>query len=457
MKQVWINTDEKTNAERILLGAMLREPYNLGDHTASLVRVALATSGRYAKAFDEIFNQFFSRGTYSAATVATKTGDQEIYRVAAENPDIDLGWSVDNWWNIYKVWAEVQAFTFAQAPDVAILGADAMRAKVSEVREELGANGVFKVENYQQRFADLAVAKLEGKEEIYLTRPHLESLRAIKPHFEPGTVTIVAARPGMGKTQFMLNLYSHFLDQGLKGPLFSLEMEADVLLHRLMGIRHGWNPAAKWSDYSEDKKSLVQQAIHEVATLDTSIITDRRMIEEIEATASAAFYKGNLDFLMVDYIQLASSSRNFGVRREQEVSHISRTLVALAKRFKIPVIALSQLSRDVEKRGGSKRPGLSDLRESGSLEQDADTIMFLFRPEYYQIFEDEFGNSTKGVAEIIVAKHRNGDVGTAVCEFNPVRGFRDAKKDQPFTPILSDFVPIDYSSARPAADIDIPF
>jgi replicative DNA helicase len=122
--------------------------------------------------------------------------------------------------------------------------------------------------------------------------------------------------------------------------------------------------------------------------------------------------------VIIDYLQLMSGGTdNQRGNREQEVSAISRALKGLAKELNVPVIALSQLSRAVEVRGGTKRPQLSDLRESGSIEQDADMVMFIYRPEYYQIMEDEEGQSLKGVAEIIVAKHRNGSLDTVKLKF----------------------------------------
>ena len=118
----------------------------------------------------------------------------------------------------------------------------------------------------------------------------------------------------------------------------------------------------------------------------------------------------DIQIIIIDYLQLMSGGGDGknGGNREQEISQISRSLKALAKELNVPVIALSQLSRAVESRGGNKRPQLSDLRESGAIEQDADIVSFIYRPEYYQITEDEEGNSTKNVGEIIIAKHRNG-------------------------------------------------
>ncbi len=130
--------------------------------------------------------------------------------------------------------------------------------------------------------------------------------------------------------------------------------------------------------------------------------------------------------VIIDYLQLMSGSGDKGMNREQEISSISRSLKGLAKELNIPVIALSQLSRAVESRGGEKKPMLSDLRESGSIEQDADMVMFLYRPEYYNLTEGQDG-SLKGVAEVIIAKHRNGPTGSVNLRFNKNFGrFYDA-------------------------------
>jgi replicative DNA helicase len=142
-------------------------------------------------------------------------------------------------------------------------------------------------------------------------------------------------------------------------------------------------------------------------------------------------YQKGLAFAVVDYLQLTEvESRSKGQNREQVVSEISRAFKNLTLELRIPIIALSQLSRAVEIRGGSKRPQLSDLRESGSLEQDADIVAFLYRPEYYNILEDETGQSLKGKAEILVEKNRNGALGDARCDFNFKAGFYDAEPDR---------------------------
>jgi replicative DNA helicase len=131
-------------------------------------------------------------------------------------------------------------------------------------------------------------------------------------------------------------------------------------------------------------------------------------IFELRAKARRLKQQHNLGIIIIDYLQLMTAGGEGGGNREQEISFISRSLKSIAKELAVPVIALSQLSRAVETRGGDKRPMLSDLRESGAIEQDADMVMFLYRPEYYKINEDENGNSLLGIGEVIVAKHRNG-------------------------------------------------
>ena len=141
-------------------------------------------------------------------------------------------------------------------------------------------------------------------------------------------------------------------------------------------------------------------------------------IFELRAKCRRLKMQHDIQMVIIDYLQLMSGGgNNKNTNREQEISQISRALKGLAKELNVPVIALSQLSRAVEVRGGSKRPQLSDLRESGAIEQDADIVSFIYRPEYYQILEDESGQSLKGIAEIIIAKHRNGALDTVKLRF----------------------------------------
>ena len=240
--------------------------------------------------------------------------------------------------------------------------------------------------------------------------------------WQPSDLIIVAARPSMGKTAFTLSLARNAAMEFGKGvAIFSLEMSNLQLVQRLVSME---------SEVGSSKLRTGQLEAHEWQQLHSAIekmskapifIDDTPGINVFELRAKCRRLKAQHDIqlIIIDYLQLMSGGTDGhkGGNREQEISAISRALKGLAKELNVPVIALSQLSRAVETRGGTKKPMLSDLRESGAIEQDADIVSFIYRPEYYQIMEDENGNSTKGMADIIVSKHRNGALGEVRLKF----------------------------------------
>ena len=239
--------------------------------------------------------------------------------------------------------------------------------------------------------------------------------------WQPSDLVIVAARPGMGKTSMVLAVALNAARDFGKGvALFSLEMASTQLVQRLISMeaeiagskmRNG-----KLEDYEWQQLQTTVERLSNVPIFidDTPAIN----IFELRAKCRRMKQQHDIQLVIIDYLQLMTgSTEGKGGNREQEIAGISRALKSLAKELNIPVIALSQLSRAVEVRGGSKRPQLSDLRESGSIEQDADIVAFIYRPEYYQILEDESGQSLKGIAEFIVAKHRHGALDTVRMRF----------------------------------------
>ena len=233
-------------------------------------------------------------------------------------------------------------------------------------------------------------------------------------------LVIVAARPSMGKTAFVLNVARNAaVDYNMPVAIFSLEMGGVQLAKRLISmeteidaqkVTNGKMTEAEFAHLRDKVERLAQAPIY---------INDQPAINVYELRAQCRRLQNahGIKMVIIDYLQLMSGGNDKGMNREQEISNISRSLKGLAKELNIPVIALSQLNRSVETRGGDKKPQLSDLRESGSIEQDADMVMFLYRPEYYKIDEDKDGVSLKGIAEIIVAKHRNGPVGSVQLRF----------------------------------------
>ena len=229
--------------------------------------------------------------------------------------------------------------------------------------------------------------------------------------WQASDLVIIAARPAMGKTAFVLTMARNMtVDHKVPVAVFSLEMSSVQLVKRLMvsetglsseKIRGGKKLAEhEWVQINDRLNALSQAPLYIDDTPSLSIYEFRSKARRLVASAG-------VKMIIIDYLQLMTGPPELKGMREQEVSSISRSLKAIAKELNIPIIALSQLSRAVETRGGGKRPQLSDLRESGAIEQDADIVMFIHRPDYYGLNEDA---TQVGLTEIIIAKHRNGEV-----------------------------------------------
>ncbi|MGQ9735956.1 MAG: replicative DNA helicase [Thermaceae bacterium] len=242
----------------------------------------------------------------------------------------------------------------------------------------------------------------------------------------PGSLNIIAARPAMGKTAFALTIALHAAKEGVPVAIYSLEMPAGQLVLRMLcsEARIDMNRVRQGALTDRDFSRLVDVAgrLSEMPIFidDSPDLT----LMELRARARRLLARENLGLIVIDYLQLISSPTGGGENRQQEIAAISRGLKGLAREMKIPILALSQLSRAVEARP-NKRPMLSDLRESGSLEQDADLVMFIYRDEYYNPLSEK-----AGIAEIIVGKQRNGPTGVVELQFHAqhVR-FNDLARD----------------------------
>jgi replicative DNA helicase len=258
----------------------------------------------------------------------------------------------------------------------------------------------------------------------------LTDLDRMTSGWQKSDLIILAARPSMGKTALALCMARNTaVDFDKPVAFFSLEMSAVQLVTRLISSESG---------LQADKLKKGELADHEWEQLNAKIRnlseakifiddTPALSIFELRAKCRRLKQQHDIEMVYIDYLQLMTAGGDNKGNREQEISQISRSLKALAKELNVPVLALSQLSRAVETRPGtSKRPILSDLRESGAIEQDADIVLFIYRPEYYKIDEFEDGSSTAGVSEVIIAKHRNGAVGDVKLKFvNSFARFED--------------------------------
>ncbi len=263
--------------------------------------------------------------------------------------------------------------------------------------------------------SEILVTSLEKIESAYMNKGQITGIASgfidldyRTTGFQPSDLVLVAARPSMGKTAFALNIAQHAaIKEGKKVALFSLEMSKDQLVNRMLcseamvdaqKIRTGSLDSEDWTKLARAIGPLSAASIH---IDDTPGIT----MMEVRAKCRRLKLEQGLDFIMIDYLQLMSGNGK-SESRQQEISEISRSLKALAREMDAPVVALSQLSRACEARA-DHRPMLSDLRESGAIEQDADVVMFLYRDEYYNPDTEQ-----KNIGEVIISKQRNGPTGT---------------------------------------------
>jgi len=246
------------------------------------------------------------------------------------------------------------------------------------------------------------------------------SLDRVTYGWQSTDLIILAARPSVGKTAFALNLARNAALHATKPTpvaFFSLEMSAGQLVQRILSAESDiWLEKISRGKLEEhEMKQLYARGIQKLAQAPLFIDdTPALNIFELRAKCRRLKNANNIGMIIIDYLQLMSGTgENRNGNREQEISNISRSLKSLAKELQVPIIALSQLSREVEKRKeGNKMPQLSDLRESGAIEQDADMVMFLYRPEYYDITQDEMGDNNRGETHVRIAKHRNGSLET---------------------------------------------
>lgn len=276
-------------------------------------------------------------------------------------------------------------------------------------------------QNLRRNFVEMQSLVHQAINEIQAAREHVEGISGVPSGFteldrvtsgwQKSDLIILASRPGMGKTALALSMARNVaVDFKRPVAIFSMEMSSLQLVTRLISsetqlpvekLRKGNLEGYEWEQLNAKIGNLIDAPLYIDDTPALSIFELRAKCRRLKA-------QHDIQMIILDYLQLMSSPSEGRGNREQEISHISRSMKSLAKELRVPIIALSQLSRAVETRGGTKRPILSDLRESGAIEQDADLVLFLYRPEYYKITEDEQGNSTLGHAELNIAKHRNG-------------------------------------------------
>ncbi|WP_369810666.1 replicative DNA helicase [Hymenobacter cheonanensis] len=298
---------------------------------------------------------------------------------------------------------------------------DATEKNIFQVSEDNMRKGVDSMQDLMVKAIKELEEKKHQKDGLTGVPTGFAALDRVTSGWQPSDLVIIAARPGMGKTAFVVSaMRNAAVDFKKPVAIFSLEMSSLQLVNRLISAE------AELDSEKIKKGNLADyewaQLNHKISSLSSAPIfiddTPALSIRELRAKCRRLKSQHDIQLIIIDYLQLMSGNEGGkNGNREQEIASISRALKGIAKELNIPVIALSQLSRSVETRGGDKKPQLSDLRESGSIEQDADMVIFLYRPEYYKITEDEMGNPTQGMGEVIIAKHRNGSLETVQLKF----------------------------------------
>lgn len=415
---------QNVEAERAVIGGVLLDP-DAATRAIEILGPEAFYKPSHARIFRAIVALFARRQPIDVMTLSEelgKAGDLEaVGGIAALTDLVDSTPSAANLEHyarivldkyilrqLIRASTEIAEDAYAASRDAdAIL--DSAEQRIFKISESRVSQGFIHIkEIIKERFGEI--------ERVHETRMSVTGLRSgfddldnFTAGFHPSDLVIIAGRPSMGKTSFALNIAQHVgLVERRAVAIFSLEMSKERLVQRLLcseakvdaqKVRKGFT-----SEKDIERLTVAASLLSEAAIF----IDDTPAISTLEMRARARRLKAEHDIALViiDYLQLARCSER-AENRQQEISAISRSLKALAKELDIPVIALSQLSRAVEARGGDRRPMLSDLRESGAIEQDADLVLFLYRPEVY----DQQDPEKRGKAELIIGKQRNGPTG----------------------------------------------
>lgn len=414
--------------EEVVLGALMIDKKGV-DEVIDILHPEVFYKQAHQHIFEAIFNLFKAGQSVDLLTVSSQLKKQEKLELAGgEFYLIQLTQKVSSSAHIefhariilqkyiqrslIKISNEIIEEAYSESTDVFDL-LDNAEAKLYEVTQGNIKRSSETAHNLVIQ-AKKKIEEIANKKGLSGVPSGFTKLDKLTSGWQPSDLIIIAARPGMGKTALTLSMARNIaVGHNIPVAFFSLEMSSVQLITRLISaetelnsekLRTGNLEKHEWEQLNVGVKGLENAPLYIDDTASLSIF-------DLRAKARRLASQHGIKLIIVDYLQLMTAGGSQkGGNREQEISTISRNLKALAKELDIPVIALSQLSRAVETRGGSKRPLLSDLRESGAIEQDADIVSFIYRPEYYKITEwdDDDHSSTLGMAEFIVAKHRNG-------------------------------------------------
>lgn len=413
-----VSRKQLSKALEVLFGVLLREPHLAICEAHKFKRCWFDYApASIAEAVSNFFKQLDSSGTFSVyAASASKLSAERLVECMASAGDVTFEAAVAEAAEAVDVYVE-QVIALNTLGEWSALGAEEIRKRAYALR---ACARLDTVENQSDDFDTWFDVKLRDGQPSYPCFMSLYNLTPYMRYLEPGTMTVIAARPSVGKTYFLLNLILPWLSEGLRGFFVSLDMSTTMLKARALGMLSGINPRADWSMLSADDVASLRMHKSALDAFDLTIVDGISDVDTLERLIKSAHAVRPLDFLAVDHLQLLSLRG--AQTRYQMITEVSGRLKVLAKALGLPVIVVSQLNRAVEARA-SNMPTLADLRESGAIEQDATYVIGLKRVRN----ED---TSDAPEAQVVVLKNQNGPTsGPIDMHFHPVLGWLAFKND----------------------------
>jgi len=441
--------ERKTDAENVLTCVMLRSPFELAQVSHRLHISQLEPNNAAAIACLELHAEQY---TYTTLEVATRCGMRfdEVLQKSMQHADVDLETAVDMFLLAYEQTVEELIGQSVQYWVSKGMGTDEVRSEAEKTRKEKHVGAFVKADNGKADFEKSLLMSLDGVEEVHPIQPFLSSLQKCVGYFKGGEFIIAAGRTGMGKSYMGLNQIHYSAKQGHHCQYINLENAAPDVQMRLWQYETGDYFRNPFRGITDQKRTEYMEAWERVKKMPIQAVNPGRSLSNIVTAVRREYYERGTALVVVDYIQLIRS----GVRgtKLDDLSETSATLRQLTLELNIPIIAMAQIGRAAETTA-TKRPSISDLRGSGDFEQDATSVLLLYRPGYYDLTADSEGKDYHpDHADITIGKGRN--TGRAVCEcrFDHIKGFYNVANEMPGASAA-----YDYSIPKFERTEDLPF
>jgi hypothetical protein len=449
--------DKYQRALQSLACRVLGEPYNFRAIDEHLTP-AMCGGDYFGEVLAEAQKQFRATGHYSPQSISMATGQDvtALLNWAQADSELDTMTAWAMFEHIYGQWVEIQAADLVRAQIGNGSSSEEIRINTDKFRKEKGLTAKVIINDGKGDFERELINAIDCKPTVYAVRPPLESLRQSIPYFEPGEYAVVAARTGMGKSYFALNCNYQCAKDNVPSCYINLENTPKNVQRRIWQMHTGvkWQP--QYPGITQVQVGKMMEGWEWVKKCNIESYTPQRNLNAVLNTIRRDYYERGCQLAVVDYLQKIREG-SFRGNRVDELAEISAELRQLANDLKIPIIVLAQINREAEK-SADKRPSMADIRGSGDIEQDASTVLLLYRPGYYQIENDENALPyPENYADIYRAKGRDSGPGLVKCRFNEVFGFYDEDLFSGSTQFPNQSQPGPATSPVPRGGYDAPF